>query len=46
MALEFGIIFHLYCSYNLLNFQPHTDSAVVLSSLWHKDVPLKVVLFA
>lgn len=25
--------------------QPHFDSVVPISSLWHKDVPLKVVLF-
>jgi hypothetical protein len=32
--------------HNFLNVQAPVDHAVFVSSLWHNDVPLKVVLFA
>ena len=32
--------------YNFLTLQPHVELPVDVSSIWHKDVPLKVVVFA
>jgi len=43
--MEVGNIFRVY-SYNFLNANSSVDLVVHVSSLWHKDVPLKVVLFA
>jgi len=45
-SLESSHAFSVRSAYNFLTFQPHITSTVVVSSLWHKDVPLKVVLFA
>jgi len=45
-SLESSFVYTIRSAYNLLYFQPHINYAVTLSSLWHKDVPLKVVLFA
>lgn len=33
-------------TYNYLNANVHVDHVVPISSLWHRDVPLKVILFA
>jgi len=47
-TLDSSKVFTVRSAYNFLTFQPPIASpvAVVVSSLWHKDVPLKVVLFA
>jgi hypothetical protein len=44
--LETSHVYSVHSAYKLLTFQPPTDSVVSASSLWNKDVPLKVVLFA
>ena len=38
--------FTVRSAYNFLTTQHPITQLVVVSSLWHKDVPLKVVLFA
>jgi len=43
--LETSHVFTVCSVYNFLTIQPHTLPSVVVSSLWNKDVPLKVVLF-
>ena len=45
-TLESSHTFSVCKVYNFLTIQPRIASSVVASSLWHKDVPLKVVLFA
>jgi len=32
--------------YNFLTLQPHVELPIDAFSIWHKDVPLKVVVFA
>jgi len=44
--LENSNTFTVRSLYNFLTIQPQVDLPVDASSLWHKDVPLKVVLFA
>ena len=46
--MEFRSFFHLLCcsAYNFLNERVLFVNAIQVPSLWHKDVPLKVVLFA
>ena len=44
--LESSNIFTVRSAYNFITFQPPLASRVDASHLWHKDVPLKVVLFA
>lgn len=45
-TLETSHVFSVRSAYNLLTFQSSTVSWVAVSSLWNKDIPLKVVLFA
>ena len=45
-TLESSNIFTVRSAYNFITFQPPLASWVDASHLWHKDVPLKVVLFA
>ena len=45
-SLETSHVYSVRSAYNLLTFQPSTVSRVAVSSLWNKDIPLKVVLFA
>jgi len=42
MALDFGELSFI----TVLTIQPQVESPVEFSSIWHKDVPLKVVVFA
>jgi len=44
--LEQSSIYSVCSAYNFLNVQAPFDHAVSVSSLWQKDVPLKVLLFA
>jgi len=44
--LETSRAFSVRSVYDFLTVQPHIALPVVVLSLWHKDVPLKVVLFA
>jgi len=44
--LETSHVYFVRSAYKLLTFQPLSVSMVAVSSLWNKDVPLKVVLFA
>jgi len=44
--LETSQAFSIHSVYKFLIAQPHVDSLVAVASLWHKDVPFKVVLFA
>jgi len=44
-TLETSQAFSVCSVYKFLTAQPHVDSPVAVASLWHKDVPLKVVLF-
>jgi len=44
--LESSHVFTVRSAYNFLFVQPPLDSLVDVSSMWHKDVPLKVVFFA
>lgn len=44
--LETSSLYSVCSAYKFLNANLHVDLAVSASSLWHKDVPLKVVLFA
>jgi len=45
-SLGTSSIYIVRSAYNFLNDQFPIENAVPVSSLWHKDVPLKVVLFA
>jgi len=45
-TLESSNVFSVHIAYNFITLQPPIASPVVVSSLWHKDVSLKVVLFA
>jgi len=45
-TLEPSHAFSVRSVYKFLTMQPPIDLSVADSSLWHKDVPLKVVLFA
>jgi len=45
-TLETSNAFTVRILYNFLTIHPHIDLPVAVSSLWHKDVPFKVVLFA
>jgi len=45
-TLESSNIFSVRSAYNFLSANPPLASSVPGASLWHKDVPLKVVLFA
>jgi len=44
--LEPSVVYTVRSAYNFLNANVPVDSVVSVSSLWHRDVPLKVVLFA
>jgi len=44
--LETSHVYSVRSAYKLLTSQPPTASVVSVSSLWNKDYPLKVVLFA
>jgi len=44
--LETSHVYSVRSAYKMLTFQPLTVTVVSVSSLWNKDVPLKVVLFA
>jgi len=45
-TLESSNVFSVRSAYNFLSANPPLASSVPVASLWHKDVPLKVVLFA
>jgi len=45
-TLETSHVFSVRSAYNFLTFQPSTVLPVAVSSLWNKDIPLKVVMFA
>jgi len=45
-TLESSHVFSVRSAYKFLTSQPLIELPVAISSLWHKDVPLKVVLFA
>jgi hypothetical protein len=44
--LESSNVFSVRSAYNVLTSQPPIELPMIVSSLWHKDVPLKAVLFA
>lgn len=44
--LETSSIYTVRSAYNFLNANVTVDLAVPVSSLWYKDVPLKVIVFA
>jgi hypothetical protein len=44
--LDTSHIFSVHSAYHLLTTQSHVTSTVASTSLWHKDIPLDVVLFA
>ena len=44
-TLETSNSFTVRSLYNSLTIQPHIELPVDASSIWHKDVPLKVVVF-
>jgi hypothetical protein len=44
--LEPSSVYTVRSGYNFITDTVHVDSVVPASSLWHKDVPLKVILFA
>ena len=44
--LKTSSVYTVRSAYNFLNANVHVDLVVHVSSLWHKDVPLKVVLFS
>jgi hypothetical protein len=46
LTLETSQAFSVRSVYKFLTAQPHVDSPVAIASLWHKDIPLKVGLFA
>jgi len=45
-TLETSNIFTVRSLYNFITSQPQVGLPIVASSIWHKDVPLKVVLFS
>ena len=45
-TLETSNAFSVRSLYNFLTLQPPAEPPVDASSIWHKDVPLKVVVFA
>ena len=45
-TLEKSNVYSICSAYNFLTSQPLVDSLVDVKSLWHKDIPLKVVVFA
>jgi len=45
-TLENSNAFTVRSLYNFLTIQPHVELPVDVSSIWHKDVPFKVVVFA
>lgn len=45
-TLDSSNVYSVRSVYRVLTIQPHVVSPVTVSDLWHKDVPLKVVLFA
>jgi len=45
-TLESSNVFSVRSAYRFLTDHPLVDSPVTVYDLWHKDVPLKVVLFA
>jgi len=45
-TLENSTTFTVRSLYQFLTIQPQVDLSVDAASIWHKDVPLKVVLFA
>jgi len=45
-TLESSNVFSVQSAYNFLTVHPPLVSSVHVASLWHKGVPLKVVLFA
>jgi len=44
--LEKSNVYFVRSAYNFMTSQPLVDSQVDAKSLWHKDIPLKVVVFA
>ena len=44
--LETSSVYTVRSAYNFLNANVPVDLQEPVSSLWHKDVPLKVILFA
>jgi len=46
LDLETSKVFSVRSVYKFLTAQPPTATPMPVSSLWHKDVPLKVVMFA
>jgi hypothetical protein len=42
---EMSNAFSVQSAYKFLASQHHTDAMVTSKTLWHKDIPLKVVLF-
>jgi len=44
--LETSSNYTVRSAYNLLSATTHVDHVVLVSSLWHKNFPLKVVVFA
>ena len=44
--LETPSVYTVRSAYNFLSATTHVDHVVPVSSLWHKNVPLKVVIFA
>lgn len=45
-SLEPSSVYTVRSAYKFLTLQPYVDFMVPVSSLWHNNVPLKVVLFA
>ena len=45
-TLENSNTFTVRSLYNFLTIQPQVGLPVDVSSIWHKDAPLKVVMFA
>jgi hypothetical protein len=39
-------VYSVRSAYNVVSASVHVDQVVPASSLWHKNVPLKVILFA
>jgi len=44
--LEKSKVYSVRSAYNFLTSQPLVDAPVDVKSLWHKDIPLKVVVFS
>jgi len=45
-TLEKSNVYSIRSAYNHLTSQHTADNPVAVKSLWHKDIPLKVVVFA